>query len=45
LRYVGIKANPEMSTDDYLIAAAARKQELNEKFLGLLREVGSQKVK
>jgi len=45
LRYVGIKANPDMATDDYLIAAAARKQELNEKFLGLLREVGSQKVK
>ena len=45
LRYAGFKANPEMATDDYLIAAAARKQELNEKFLGLLREVGSQKVK
>jgi hypothetical protein len=43
LRYAGIKANPEVATDDYLIAQAARKQELNEKFLNLLKEVGSKR--
>lgn len=43
LRNVGIKAEPELATDDYLIAAAQRKQELNEKFLNLLREVGGKR--
>lgn len=43
LRYIGGKARPEIATDDYLIAQAARKQELNEKFLNLLREVGGKR--
>jgi SNF2 family DNA or RNA helicase len=41
LRNVGIKAAPGQATDDYLIAAANRKQELNEKFLNLLKDIGS----
>ena len=41
LRNVGIKAEPEMATDDYLIASADRKQKLNEKFLDLLKQIGS----
>ena len=41
LRYVGIGADPEPATDDYLINAANKKQELNDKFLDILKEVGS----
>ena len=43
LRNVGIKADPLPATDDYLINAADRKQKLNEKFLNILKEVGSTK--
>jgi len=41
LRNIGIKAEPEMATDDYLIESADRKQKLNEKFLELLKQIGS----
>lgn len=45
LRNVGIKADPLPATDDYLINAADRKQKLNEQFLNILKEVGSNKMK
>ena len=41
LRYVGIGADPDQATDDYLISAANRKQQLNDKFLNLLQQIGS----
>lgn len=41
LRYAGIGADPAPATDDYLISAANRKQQLNEKFLNLLKQIGS----
>lgn len=41
LRNIGIKAEPGMATDDYLIESADRKQQLNEKFLDLLKQIGS----
>ena len=41
LRYVGVGADPAPATDDYLITAANRKQQLNEKFLNLLKQIGS----
>ena len=41
LRNVGLGAEPSPATDDYLIDAANRKQELNEKFLNLLKDIGS----
>lgn len=41
LRNFGVKADPGRATDDYLIEAANRKQELNEKFLNLLKDIGS----
>jgi hypothetical protein len=41
LRYVGVGADPAPATDDYLISAANRKQQLNEKFLNLLKQIGS----
>jgi len=41
LRYVGVGADPVPATDDYLISAANRKQELNEQFLNLLKQIGS----
>ena len=43
LGYLGFTPKPEEATDDYLIAAAKRKQELNDKFLNLLKEVGSRR--
>ena len=39
LRYIGVKVNPLSATDDYLIAAGNRKQQLNDKFLNLLKEL------
>lgn len=41
LRYVGMSAEPQPATDDYLIEAAAKKQKLNDEFLDLLKEIGS----
>ena len=41
LRYVGVGADPDPATDDYLISAANRKQQLNDKFLNLLQQIGS----
>jgi Helicase conserved C-terminal domain/SNF2-related domain len=41
LRHIGIGADPNPATDDYLINAANRKQKLNEKFLNVLKQIGS----
>lgn len=42
LRWVGAKVDPGLGTDDFLIMQADKKQKLNEKFLQVLRDVGSQ---
>ena len=43
LRYVGIGADPNPATDDYLITSADRKQKLNNKFLDILKSIGAER--
>lgn len=45
LRYIGIKVNSLPATDDYLIAAGNRKQQLNDKFLDLLKSASGNRRK
>jgi superfamily II DNA or RNA helicase len=40
-RLVGLGGKPRLATDDYLTTMARRKDQVNERFLGLLKEVGS----
>lgn len=43
LGLIGFKPEGDPATDEYLMAAAQKKQELNEKFLNLLKEIGSKR--